>query len=58
MGWLLLGIAFGTTLDLQPVRGLYIAVLYGFLPTAAYPLLSGIEFVFRRMGEKRSSAAV
>ena len=58
VGWLLLGVSFGLTLGFQPVRGVYIAVLYGFLPVAAYPLLAGVEFVFRRMGQKRSSSAV
>ncbi|MFD1645468.1 hypothetical protein [Haloarchaeobius litoreus] len=58
VGWLVLGFAFGLTLGFQPVRGLYIAVLYGFLPTAAYPLLAGVEYVFRRMGAKKSSTAV
>lgn len=58
VGWLLFGVAFGLTLDVQPVRGVYIAVLYGFLPTAAYPLLAGIEYALRRMGPNRSSAAV
>ena len=57
VGWLLLGVAFGLTLGFQPVRGLYIAVLYGFLPTATYPLLAGVEYVFRRMGARRSSTA-
>jgi hypothetical protein len=49
VGWLALGFAFGLTLGFQPVRGLYVAVLYGFLPTAAYPLLAGLEFVFGRL---------
>ncbi|MFC4408517.1 hypothetical protein [Haloarchaeobius iranensis] len=57
VAWLVLGVAFGLTLGFQPVRGLYIAVLYGFLPVAAYPLLAGVEFVFRRMGAKKSSSA-
>ncbi|WP_257300685.1 hypothetical protein [Haloarchaeobius sp. FL176] len=57
VGWLVLGAAFGLTLGFQPVRGLYIAVLYGFLPVAAYPLLAGVEYVFRRIGAKNSSTA-
>lgn len=58
VGWLLLGAGFGLTLGFQPVRGLYIAVLYGFLPVAAYPLLAGLEFVFRRIRGSKPSTPV
>ncbi len=57
VGWCLLAVAYGLTQGIQPVRALYIAVLYGFLPVATYPLLAGVEYVFRRMGAKKSSTA-
>ena len=47
--WLAGSVLFGLTLNFGPIRSMYLAILYGFLPVIVFPIVVGIEYAVRRM---------